>query len=183
MSTHTCVNYTHSQDHRKLNYDVICQEILPLVSNDPSLKVKTIISHINTVYNYTPSYRKAWLVNTKAIEKVYGNWEESYQELPRYLNSLQTYSPSTVYIMETLLTYAPDGSQVTKNGIFSRVFWAFQPCIIGFASCKPIIQIDGTWLYGKYKGMLLMAVAQDNNNNIFPISFALVEGEDRKSVV
>ncbi|XP_058726930.1 uncharacterized protein LOC131598330 [Vicia villosa] len=42
---------------------------------------------------------------------------------------------------------------------------------------KPIIQIDGTWLYGKYKGTLLMAVAQDGNNNIFPIAFALVEEE------
>ena len=45
------------------------------------------------------------------------------------------------------------------------------------AFCKPIIQIDGTWLYGKYKGTLLMAVAQDGNNNVFPISFSLVEGE------
>ena len=100
-----------------------------------------------------------------------------YQELPRYLNALQTYSSGTVYIMETLSAYTPDDSQVTENGIFSRVFWDFQPCIIGFASCKPIIQINGTWLYGKYKGMLLMAVAQDGNNNIFPIAFALVEGE------
>ena len=53
MSTHMCVNSTQSRDHRKLNYDLICQEILPLVSNDPSLKVKTIISHITTAYNYT----------------------------------------------------------------------------------------------------------------------------------
>jgi hypothetical protein len=32
-------------------------------------------------------------------------------------------------------------------------------------------------LYEKYKGTLLMAVTQDGNNNIFPIAFALVEGE------
>ena len=58
MFTHTCVNSIQSQDDRKLNYDLICQEILPLISNDPPLKVKTIISHITTVYNYTLSYRK-----------------------------------------------------------------------------------------------------------------------------
>ena len=79
--------------------------------------------------------------------------------------------------METLSAYAPDGTHVTENGIFSRVFWAFQPCITWFASCKPIIQIDGTWLYRKYKGTLLMTVAQDGKNNIFPIAFSLVEGE------
>ena len=36
---------------------------------------------------------------------------------------------------------------------------------------------DVTVKYGKYKGTLLMAVAQDGNNNIFPVAFALVEGE------
>ncbi|XP_025635594.1 uncharacterized protein [Arachis hypogaea] len=39
------------------------------------------------------------------------------------------------------------------------------------------IQVDGTHLYGKYKGCLLVAVSQDGNNNIVPIAFAIVEGE------
>jgi len=38
-------------------------------------------------------------------------------------------------------------------------------------------QINGTWLYGRYKGMLLIAVAQDRANNIFPLAFSIVEGE------
>lgn len=46
-----------------------------------------------------------------------------------------------------------------------------------FALCKPIIQIDGTWLYEKYNRILLMEVAQGDDNNIFPIAFALVQGE------
>lgn len=37
--------------------------------------------------------------------------------------------------------------------------------------------MDGTWLYGKYKGTLLLAVAQDGNKNTIPIAYALVEGE------
>ena len=39
------------------------------------------------------------------------------------------------------------------------------------------MQVDGTHLYGKYKGALLVAVAQDGNQNILPIAFAIVEGE------
>ncbi|XP_016200153.1 uncharacterized protein LOC107641163 [Arachis ipaensis] len=38
-------------------------------------------------------------------------------------------------------------------------------------------EVDGTHLYGKYKGVLLVAVAQDGNQNIVPIAFAIVEGE------
>ncbi|XP_058772701.1 uncharacterized protein LOC131646752 [Vicia villosa] len=56
---------------------------------------------------------------------------------------------------------------------------AFQPCIHGFAYCKPIVQVGGTWLYGRYRGTLLMDVAQDGNGNIFPIAFAIVEGETK----
>ena len=39
------------------------------------------------------------------------------------------------------------------------------------------MQIDGTWLYGRYKEMLLIEVAQDGANNIFPLAFGIVEGE------
>ncbi|XP_061344768.1 uncharacterized protein LOC133290664 [Gastrolobium bilobum] len=37
--------------------------------------------------------------------------------------------------------------------------------------------IDGTHLYGKYKGKLLVATAQDGNDECLPIAFAIVEGE------
>nr|KYP35771.1 hypothetical protein KK1_043177 [Cajanus cajan] len=60
---------------------------------------------------------------------------------------------------------------------FHRVFWTFKPCIHGFKYCKPIVQVDGTFLYGKYKGTLLVFVTQDSNNKIFPIAFAILEGE------
>ncbi|XP_027337546.1 uncharacterized protein LOC113851276 [Abrus precatorius] len=64
-----------------------------------------------------------------------------------------------------------------KNVFFKRLFWTFRPCIDDFAFCKPIVQVDGTFLYGKYKGTLLVAVAQDGRNNLIPIAFAVVEGE------
>ncbi|XP_057740508.1 uncharacterized protein LOC130957680 [Arachis stenosperma] len=61
--------------------------------------------------------------------------------------------------------------------VMHRVFWSYYPCIRAFRHCKPIVQVDGTHLYGKYKGCLLVAVSQDGNNNIVPIAFAIVEGE------
>ncbi|KAI5405810.1 hypothetical protein KIW84_052539 [Lathyrus oleraceus] len=128
-------------------------------------------------YEYTPSYRKAWIARTKVVEKVFGNWEESYKQLPKYLLALKQYAPGTIVKLETLPAYTSDGTCAVGNRIFHRLFWTYQPCVICFSFYKPIIQIDGTWLYGKYKGTLLMVVAQDGNNNIFSIAFALVEGE------
>jgi hypothetical protein len=141
--------------------------------------VKVIIAHIREKFNFTTTYKKAWIGKNKAIEQVYGNWEKSYLELPRWLLALQTFLPNTVIKLETHQAADSDGNILQNTGIFHRLFWAFYPCIKGFAYCKPIVQVDGTWLYGKYKGTLLMATAQDGNSNIFPIAFAIVEGETK----
>ncbi|RYQ94521.1 hypothetical protein Ahy_B08g089450 [Arachis hypogaea] len=130
-----CTQYgsesTISQDHSKLDSITIAEAIKPLVEADPSLKVKSVIAEVQSKFNYTVSYRKAWLAKQKAVEKIFGGWEASYEALP---------------------------------------IWSFR-------HCKPIVQVDGTHLYGKYKGCLLVAVSQDGNNNIVPIAFAIVEGE------
>ncbi|KAL5190678.1 hypothetical protein HKD37_04G010066 [Glycine soja] len=38
-------------------------------------------------------------------------------------------------------------------------------------------KINATWLYGKYRGALLVAVAQDDNNKILLIAFVVVKSE------
>ena len=57
------------------------------------------------------------------------------------------------------------------------MFWAFAPSIAGFAHCRPVISIDGTHLYGKYKGKLLIVIATDTNNEIFLLAFEVVDDE------
>ncbi|XP_073223511.1 uncharacterized protein [Cicer arietinum] len=126
------------------------------------------------------SYRKAWLGKNKAIEQIYGNWEKSYNLLPRWLLVMQTFAPRTIIKMETIPAYNEHGL-INGMTIFHRLFWAYVPCISAFKFCKPIVQVDGTWLYGKYKGTLLVAVAQDGNDNIIPIAYALVEGETKEA--
>ncbi|XP_072090440.1 uncharacterized protein [Arachis hypogaea] len=74
------------------------------------------------------------------------------------------------------------GDQVDESTVyFHRLFWTFPPYIEAFRNCKPLVSIDGTHLYGKYGGTLLLAIAQDGNSNILPIAFALVEGENAES--
>ncbi|XP_057760981.1 uncharacterized protein LOC130981397 [Arachis stenosperma] len=74
------------------------------------------------------------------------------------------------------------GGQLDESrAYFHRLFWTFPPCIEEFRHCKPLISIDSTHLYGKYGGMLLVAIAQDGNSNILHVAFALVEGENAES--
>ena len=67
--------------------------------------------------------------------------------------------------------------QLADHRFFRRLFWSYAPYVRSFRHCKPVIQVDKTHLYGQYKGMLLIVVAQDGNQNIFLIAFMIVEGE------
>ena len=44
-----------------------------------------------------------------------------------------------------------------------------------------MISIDGTHLYGKYRGVLLITIATDANNNVLSLTFADVDKESRPS--
>jgi hypothetical protein len=46
----------------------IYEGIKSLVEKDPSVKVKVIIEHIRKRFNYTTTYKKAWIAKNKAIE-------------------------------------------------------------------------------------------------------------------
>ncbi|KAK9998941.1 hypothetical protein SO802_018544 [Lithocarpus litseifolius] len=79
--------------------------------------------------------------------------------------------PGTQYFYHTI------PRSVSGNTLLRYVFWAFAPCIDGFRHCKPVISIDKTHLYGKYRGVLLIAMATNANNKVFPLAFAIVNKE------
>ncbi|XP_076892551.1 uncharacterized protein LOC143544312 [Bidens hawaiensis] len=70
-----------------------------------------------------------------------------------------------------------DWDRVVDHVEFRRVFWAFDPSTKGFKHCRPVISIDATHLYGKYKGKMMIAMGVDGNNQILPLAFAIVENE------
>ncbi|XP_057734129.1 uncharacterized protein LOC130949421 [Arachis stenosperma] len=136
------VDYTVYKFEPQTFYAKCKDAIRPLVELNPTIKVKSVIAEVQYRFNYTMSYRKAWLAKQKAVAKVFSDWEVSYQTLPVWLKAMTVKMPRSP-----------------------------------FRHYKPLVQVDGTHLYRKNKGALLVAVAQDGNQNIVPIAFAIVEGE------
>ena len=95
--------------------------------------------------------------------------------MSRFLARLKDVSLGTKY---KLLV---DDNYELGTCIFNSVFWTFHPCIVGFKQCRPMISIDSTHLYGKYKGKLIIAMATDANNKIYPLAFAVVESESTET--
>ncbi|XP_027364555.1 uncharacterized protein LOC113871654 [Abrus precatorius] len=147
-----------------------------MVESDPSFKIKVVIGEIQSRFGYTISYRKVWLAKQKTIENVFGKWEASFEALPQWCIAMCDADQGSIVKLDVVQAYRND-ELVPNVQIFQRVFWTFGPSIRAFCHCKPLVQVDETHLYRKYKGVLLVAVAQDGNQNILPIAFAVVEGE------
>ncbi|XP_025670278.1 uncharacterized protein [Arachis hypogaea] len=155
---HTCMQTLMGQDHGRLDSKVIAQHIFTMVKADPTISIMVLQGGVKNHFGYKASYRKMYLPS-----KIY--FKFGYSLLKKYLG--------------TLVTQPCPGS--TDTVMFHRVFWTFPTCIKAFKHCKPLIFIDGTHLYGKYSGTLLMAIAQDGNANILPIIVAIVEGETKEA--
>ena len=118
---------------------------------------------------------KVWDAKQKAVAAIYEDFKESYAELPRFLAGLINASSGIKY---KLLV---DDNYERETYTFKSVFWAFRPCNIEFKKCRPVISIDATHLYGKYKGELMIAMATDANNKIYPLAFIVVESESTET--
>ncbi|XP_019447277.1 PREDICTED: uncharacterized protein LOC109350501 [Lupinus angustifolius] len=114
------------------------------------------------------------------MAKIYGDWEGSYNELPGWMNALQYFSPATIIKYEARHQVVDDMEDPSRI-ILDIIFWAFKPCIEGFAYCKAILQVGGTFFTGKYTGTLLIASSHDGNRRVFPVAFAIVEGETKEA--
>ncbi|XP_027348462.1 uncharacterized protein LOC113860033 [Abrus precatorius] len=170
---HTCTVGIISQDHRKLDTDTIAECIKLMVKFDPSFKIKVVIGEIQSRFGYMISYRKTWLAKQKAIEKVFGQWEASFEALPQWCIAMCDAVRGSIVKLDATEDYR-NGEMVSNVQILRQVFWSFGHCIRAFQDCKPLVQVDGTHLYGKYKGVLLVVVAQDENQNILQLHLLLL---------
>ncbi|XP_020247820.1 uncharacterized protein LOC109825375 [Asparagus officinalis] len=171
---HTCCNPSVDVDDYSASSSYICKLIMPEVRAELDLNAGQIFQKVYDMRGIKISKYKAYDARRKALSKIFGDWEKSYELLPRYLKAIKRNNPGTEY--EILSEEIAPGMER-----FTRVFWAFGPAIKGFTFCRPLLSIDGTHLYGKYKGVLLVATGVDANGGLFPLAFAVVEVEDTSS--
>jgi len=99
---------------------------------------------------------------------VRGRDESEYDQLPSYL-----------YMIRKALHLSRLEVDVLDR--FKYVFIAFGASIDGFPFIRKVIVVDEIFLKGKYLGTLLLATTQDENFNIFPLAFAIVDTKNDAS--
>jgi len=94
------------------------------------------------------------MAKQKTIAIEYGDWEESYAKLSSWLKHMQNHSPRS-YFQILHDDFIVGNTMSREHRQLDRVFWTFGQCKEAFNYCKSIMQVDGTHLYGKYRGTLL----------------------------
>ncbi|KAL5544667.1 hypothetical protein UlMin_008451 [Ulmus minor] len=113
------------------------------------------------------SYYKAWRGRKHAHTLIRGSPEQSFHILPSYFHMLEKLNPGTVTRIE-----------VDGESRFKYLFLAFGVAIRGFRYMRKLVGIDGTFLKGQYWGVLLVATAQDSNDQCYPLAWGIVDSEN-----
>ena len=176
VTEHTCELEELEKSNTALTSSFIAEYMYNRIVDNLRYEPKSIVTTIEEDFKYTISYSKAWRAKQKVIEKRFGSYEASYDNLPRLLETIRQRNIGTYYdIMDV-----PDPKEPGKL-ILRRAFFALGQCIMAFRHCRPILCMDGTFLTGKYKGQILTAIGVDGNNQVVPVAFAFVESENRDS--
>jgi len=123
---------------------------------------------------------KTYRTKNYAVEFVEGSFRDQYRRLHDYDKELIRSNPesfvtitSTPYIGSEADLESPDAIVCPH---FQRMYVCFKGCRDSFFKCRSIIGFDGCFLKTPYGGMLFAA-----NDQILPIAYVVVEGENKDS--
>ena len=82
----------------------------------------------------------------------------------------------------TIFASFNDLNETTNKSIFKRVYVGYNMLRNGFRQCcRQIIRLNETFFKSITSGALLAAIGKDNDNRMFPIAWAVVDGENQRS--
>ncbi|XP_052725933.1 uncharacterized protein LOC128194388 [Vigna angularis] len=151
----------------------LSQRMKKTVRENPTMKVMDIRDKVTWKWNVGISRNMAFRARAMAKDKVEGSFKDQFRRLHDYGHELLKTNPGTTVQIKV------DNS----NGevIFQRFYACLKACKDSFICCRPIIGLDGCFLKGKYGGELLIAVGRDENDQMLPIAYAVVEVENKDS--
>lgn len=137
-------------------------------------KLIEIQRYVKSKWEVNVSIDKCYRARQLALEELSVNMKEHYAKLLRYIEELKrSNSGIHVDLFQNFHTGKPE---------FRRLYIGFKALRTGFlAGYRNIIGLDGCFLKGVCGGQLLSAIGRDGNNQMFPISWVVVEGENRDS--
>nr|XP_029153750.1 uncharacterized protein LOC114927628 [Arachis hypogaea] len=91
-----------------------------MVRADASVSIKVLLNATAAHFGFRPTYRRVWMVKQKSIALIYGDWDESYNDLPRWVLGVQLTMPGSLAVLKTSLVRV--GGQDGNSNILPVAF-------------------------------------------------------------
>ena len=124
IGPHTCVYPKLLQDHSQLDSTFIAREVQNVVQSDHIISTAALHHIVKDKFGYNVHYKRIWEAKRKTIIKIFGDWDESYQVLPRWMNIVKRTNPGVgPQALPTLLK----ASAVRKDAYLTLIVQEYKP--------------------------------------------------------
>ena len=149
----------------------VCDKVLDWLKEDPNLRIKELTRRLKAEYKVTVPYRRMYKGKNLAMDKLFGHWDKSFDNLFRLKAQIEESSPGSSFVI--------DHHTINNKIRFRRLFFALKPCVDGFLrACRPYLAVDSTFLNGRFRGQLCIACAVDGHNWMYPVAVGVIDSED-----
>ena len=170
---HTCGRTFY---HKRATSGFLARKYVDFLRMNKRITVSEFKDKVHAELNVNITKPQVYKTFMKAKILIHGSYKDQYNRLWDYCEELMKANPGSTVFMETTLD-KDSGKQR-----FQRLYICFEALKRGFKSgCRKIIGVDGCHLRGPHPGVLLTAVGIDPNDCVYPVAYAVVEAENKRS--
>ncbi|XP_056694728.1 uncharacterized protein [Spinacia oleracea] len=171
---HTC--HRNMKRNRQLKSSWVAREMLEVFKARPHWPAKEIMEAVRIAYKALIKRHFAYRVKYRAHQLLHGSMKEHYLKVGRYMEAIKASSPGNVMELRV------DKTKKVDPPTFQRFFVCFDGLKQGWKEgCRKVICVDAAFLKTFLGGQILSAVGRDGNDQMYPIAWAAVEGENNLS--
>ncbi|KAL2934515.1 Halomucin [Bienertia sinuspersici] len=162
------------EKNKQLKSPWLAQQFLEIFKARPHWPAKDIIETVKRAYRVLISRDVAYKVKYHAHKLLHGSMKYHYLKVGRYLKYMKQNSPDTKLVLVT--------DQESRPEVFKRLFVCFDGVAKGWIEgCRKVLCVDACFLKTFLGGQLLAAIGRDGNDQMYPVAWAVVEGENNQS--
>ncbi|XP_070024680.1 uncharacterized protein [Nicotiana sylvestris] len=166
-------NYDPAYKNKRATANTLAHYFKNKVQNNPKYKVKDMRVDLEEQFKLNVSYSTMKRVKRLVLEKLEGSYIDDYNRLEAYAQELRDSNPGS----DVVINISKEALEQGKRK-FLRMYICFHALKNGWkGGLRPLIGLDDTFLKGKCKGILLVAMAQDSVKHFYPLAWAVVDKE------
>lgn len=158
-----------------VTYKWIGKQFVNEILERPKMSLRKMKAQVSKKFNINVSVGQCRNAKKFALSEIEGSLKEHYAKLWDYAAEIRRANPGSH--VQVYLEPQPDNTVV-----FDKMYVSFKGVVDGWLhGCRKVIGVDGCFLKGICKGELLSAVGRDANNHIYPLAWAVVNVENKRT--